>query len=63
MAVVLGLAATGWAFAGGVRWMVEVLKLKGEAADFATEYALILFGLLVFQTIEEIGRASCRERV
>jgi putative MATE family efflux protein len=57
LAVILGLAATAWAFAGGVRWMVELLKLKDEAAQFATDYALILFGLLVFQTIEVAGIA------
>jgi putative MATE family efflux protein len=57
LAVVLGLAATAWAFLGGVRWMVHVLNLEGAAADYAAEYALILFGLLVFQTIEVAGIA------
>ena len=28
LAVVLGLAATAWAFLGGVRWMVQVLNLE-----------------------------------
>jgi putative MATE family efflux protein len=58
LAVILGLAATAWAFLGGVRWMVHVLNLHGPAADYATNYALILFGLLVFQTIEVAGIAS-----
>ncbi|MBI3823211.1 MAG: MATE family efflux transporter [Planctomycetes bacterium] len=58
LAVGLGLIATAWAFLGGVRWMVHVLNLEGAAADYAAEYALILFGLLVFQTIEVAG-ISC----
>lgn len=57
LAVILGLAATAWAFLGGVRWMVHVLNLEGRAADYAADYALILFGLLVFQTIEVAGIA------
>jgi putative MATE family efflux protein len=57
LAVVLGVAATAWAFLGGVRWMVHVLELRGAAADYAAEYSLILFGLLVFQTIEVAGVA------
>lgn len=57
LAVALGLAATAWAFLGGVRWMVEVLNLHRDAADYATQYALILFGLLVFQTVEVAGIA------
>ena len=58
LAVVLGLAATAWAFLGGVRWMVQVLNLERQAADYAAEYALILFGLLVFQTIE-VAAIAC----
>ncbi|MSQ95957.1 MAG: MATE family efflux transporter [Gemmataceae bacterium] len=57
LAVILGLAATAWAFLGGIRWMVDLLNLQGPAADYATDYALILFGLLVFQTIEVAGIA------
>jgi putative MATE family efflux protein len=57
LAVVLGTIATTWAFLGGIRWMVHVLNLEGAAADYATDYALILFGLLVFQTIEVAGIA------
>ena len=57
LAVVLGLAATAWAFLGGVRWMVHVLNLEGAAANYAAEYALTLFALLVFQTIEVAGIA------
>jgi putative MATE family efflux protein len=57
LAVGLGLAATAWAYLGGVRWMVHVLNLEGPAAHYAVEYALILFGLLVFQTIEVAGIA------
>jgi putative MATE family efflux protein len=57
LAVFLGLLATAWAFLGGVRWMVAVLKLQGAAADHAAEYSLVLFGLLVFQTIEVAGIA------
>lgn len=58
LAVILGLIATAWAFLGGVRWMVHVLNLEGAAADYAADYSLILFGLLVFQTIEVAG-ISC----
>jgi MATE family, multidrug efflux pump len=57
LAVILGAAATIWAFLGGVHWMVHVLNLDGLAADYATNFALILFGLLVFQTIEVAGIA------
>ncbi len=57
LAVFLGALATLWAFLGGVRWMVHTLNLEGRAADFAADYALILFGLLVFQTIEVAGIA------
>ncbi len=57
LAVALGLAATAWAFLGGVRWMVHVLNLEGAAAAYAAEYALILFGLFVFQAIELAGIA------
>ncbi|MBI2807107.1 MAG: MATE family efflux transporter [Planctomycetes bacterium] len=58
LAVVLGAAATAWAFLGGVRWMVDLLKLRDAAADYATDYALILFGLIVFQTIE-VASVAC----
>lgn len=57
LAVFLGLLATAWAFLGGVRWMVELLNLQGAAADYATDYSLMLFGLLVFQAIEVAGIA------
>ena len=57
LAIILGAAATTWAFLGGVRWMVHVLNLEGAAADYATDFALILFGLLVFQTVEVAGIA------
>ena len=57
LATFLGLAATAWAFLGGIRWMVYVLNLEGPAAEYAAEYALILFGLIVFQTIEVAGIA------
>lgn len=57
LAMFLGLAATAWAFLGGVPWMVHVLNLQGSAADYAADFALILFGLLVFQTIEVAGIA------
>jgi putative MATE family efflux protein len=57
LATFLGLAATAWAFLGGVRWMVHLLNLDGAAADYATDYALTLFALLVFQTIEVAGIA------
>ena len=46
-----------WAYLGGVAWMVWMLNLKGDAADFATQYALWLFTPLVFQTIETAGVA------
>jgi putative MATE family efflux protein len=57
LAVFLGLLATVWAFLGGVRWLVHFLRLRGDAADNATEYLLILFGLIVFQTVEVAGIA------
>ena len=57
LAIFLGLLATAWAFLGGIRWMVAVLELHGAAADYAAEFALMLFGLLVFQTIEVAGIA------
>ena len=57
LGAMLGLAATAWAFLGGVRWMVETLNLHGPAADYATRYSLMLFLLLVFQTIEAAGVA------
>lgn len=57
LAIVLGLAATVWAFLGGVRWMVHTLNLHGAAADYAVNYALILFGLLIFQIVELTGIA------
>ena len=57
LAVLLGVAATAWAFLGGVRWMVDILKLEGAAADHAVNYSLALFALLAFQTIEVAGIA------
>jgi putative MATE family efflux protein len=57
LAVFLGAAATAWALLGGIRWMVDTLQLKDAAADYATDFALILFGLLIFQTIEVAGIA------
>ena len=57
LAVVLGAAATAWAFLGGVRWMVHTLNLEGRAGDYAAEFALVLFALLIFQTLEVAGIA------
>ena len=57
LAVVLGLLATGIAFGGGIRWMVGALKLHGHAADFATDYLLVLFASLVFMIVEVAGIA------
>jgi putative MATE family efflux protein len=57
LGVVLGLLATAWAFLGGVRWMVGTLNLTGVAADYATNYALMLFASLLFQMIEAAGIA------
>ena len=57
LAVFLGLIAIIAAFLGGVRWMVETLNLEGAAADYATEYSLMLFASLVFQTVEVAGIA------
>ncbi len=57
LAVILGGVATAWAFLGGIRWMVDLLQLRGEAADYAVAYLMPLFGLLVFQTIEVAGIA------
>lgn len=57
LAVFLGLAATAWAFLGGVHWMVHVLNLEGAAAGHAIDFSLTLFALLVFQTIEVAGIA------
>ena len=57
LAVVLGLVATAWGLGGGVRWMVGVLQLQGEAADYAVAYLQPLFALLIFQVIEVAGIA------
>lgn len=57
LATLLGLAATLWAYLGGVRWMVWMLNLEGATADYATRYSLWLFALLAFQTIEAAGVA------
>ncbi len=57
LAVILGALATAWAFLGGIRWMVDLLQLRGEAANYAVAYLMPLFGLLVFQTIEVAGIA------
>lgn len=57
LAIFLGLAATTWAFLGGVRWMIHALRLEGAAADYAADFALMLFALLVFQAIEVAGIA------
>jgi putative MATE family efflux protein len=57
LAVILGLLATGVAFGGGIRWMVAALKLHSHAADYATNYLLVLFASLVFMIVEVAGIA------
>ncbi len=48
---------TLWALLGGIRGMVELLQLRGAAADYASAYLQPLFLLLVFQMIEAAGNA------
>jgi putative MATE family efflux protein len=57
LAIVLGAFATAWGLGGGVRWMVGVLQLEGEAAEYAIAYLQPLFALLIFQIVESAGIA------
>jgi putative MATE family efflux protein len=56
LAVVAGLVGTVIGLAG-VDGMVRLLKLQGEAADYAADYLRPTFALLVFQVIESAGIA------
>jgi len=53
----LGLLASLLAFAGGLRWLVGVLRLEGDTADFAILYLQPIFALLIFQILETAGIA------
>lgn len=57
LAVMLGLVATAFAFLGGLRWIIHVLHLEGDAARFAISYLQPLFALMVFQIVETAGIA------
>jgi putative MATE family efflux protein len=57
LAVAMAAAATLFAFTGGLRLLVESLKLEGQAADLAVAYLQPLFALLVFQIVEAAGIA------
>ena len=57
LAVGLGVVGTAAGLGGGIRWMVEALRLQGEAAAFAAAYLWPMFALLVFQVVEAAGIA------
>lgn len=57
LAVILGLLGTVVGLAGGVDGMVHLLKLRGDAAQFAVDYLRPLFLLLVFQVVQAAGIA------
>src|SRR5579859_1582523 len=57
LAVVLGLLGSVVALAGGIDWLVEILRLDGDAADLTRRYLQPLFLLLIFQMIEAAGIA------
>lgn len=57
LGVVLGTIASVIALAGGLRWLVSVLQLRGETAEFAVLYLQPIFALLVFQILESAGIA------
>lgn len=57
LSLFLGGLITLAALGGGLRWLVQVLQLRGEAAEFAWAYLVPLFALLVFQVVETAGIA------
>ena len=57
LALALGLLGSILAVAGGIDWLVETLRLQGEAADLAKRYLQPLFWLLIFQMMEAAGIA------
>lgn len=57
LACAMALVASVLGLAGGLRLLVEALRLEGLAADYAEAYLQPLFLLLVFQIIEAAGIA------
>jgi putative MATE family efflux protein len=57
LALILGLLGTALALGGGIDWLVDILKLQGDAADLTKRYLQPLFLLLIFQMIEAAGIA------
>jgi putative MATE family efflux protein len=58
LAVAFGLAATVVALGGGLSFLVDLLQLKGLAAEYSLDYLRPLFLMLVFQLVELAG-ISC----
>src|SRR5262245_55244165 len=56
LAAIVGLAGSVGGLVG-LRGLVEVLQVRGEAAVFAVEYLRPMLALLVFQVIESAGIA------
>jgi putative MATE family efflux protein len=57
LAAVLGLLGPLVVWVGGLRPLVTLLQLQGDAVEFAVEYLTPLFALLAFQVIEAAGIA------
>ena len=57
LALLFAGIATAFGLAGGIRLLVRVLQLKGDAAEYATAYLNIQIGLLVFQVVESAAIA------
>ena len=57
LAVILGVTASAAALAGGLEALVWLVRLQGEAAEFAVGYLRPLFILLVFQILQAAGIA------
>lgn len=57
LALFFAAIATTWALLGGIRGMVFMLQLRGDAANYAISYLWPLFLLLVFQMVEAVGNA------
>ena len=49
--------ATATGLLGGIDALVHLLNLQGETADLASGYLRVLFALLVFQVLEQVGVA------
>jgi putative MATE family efflux protein len=58
LALLLGVLGTVVAVGGGLELVVDILQLRGKAADLANLYLQPLFLLLTFQVIETAG-ISC----